>query len=308
LKLPAAAVLFVLFASPGLAVANDRAEARALGDEGLTLFDGRQWADAFEKFRQAEALFHAPTNVLFMARCNARLGKLLEARRLYAAVADETLAGDAPAQFHEAKRAAAEENAALASRIPQLAVVVRGATGAVVTVDGAPLASLDQPLAVDPGTHVLAASVEGRAARQTITVPEGSGITRVDIDLSPPAPPPPAPAPPPPPPAPSEPETRALYWPAGMAFSLGAAGVVVGGVAGAIALSTLDDIRSRCVDGHCPPEDEALGDRAGTLADLATASFVVGGIGLAAGVFLAIFPPREKVSVSFRPEGMVVSF
>jgi hypothetical protein len=310
LKLPAAVLVLGLLAAP-VQGANGRAEARLLGDEGLTLFDDRRYEEAYDKFVQAEALFHAPTHLLFMARCSAQLGRLLEARRLYGDVAGEALAADAPPQFVEAKRAAAQESSALSERIPRLAIVVRGTSAARVVVDEVAVTSLEQPLDVDPGMHVVAASVEGRTVRETVTVPEGSGVTRVEIDLTrPAAAPPTAPAPAPPALPPREPETRALYWPAGLAFSLGAAGMVVGGVAAAVALATLDDVRSRCVDGRCPPEDAALGDRAGTLADLATASFVVAGVGLAAGVFLAIFPPRETVSSTVRitPHGMRVSF
>src|SRR5690348_13168824 len=89
---------------PGLLVAPlavagpaDRDLARSLADAGLELFQAGRVEDAAAKFEAAEAAFHAPTTLLYLARCKAKLGKLLAARALYRRLASEALAPDAPA-------------------------------------------------------------------------------------------------------------------------------------------------------------------------------------------------------------------
>ena len=59
-----------------------QAQAHVRAEEGLRLYEARQWQEAFDKLRQAEDLQHAPARVLFMARCQYKLGKLLDARPL----------------------------------------------------------------------------------------------------------------------------------------------------------------------------------------------------------------------------------
>ncbi|MCK6587495.1 MAG: hypothetical protein L6Q76_07910, partial [Polyangiaceae bacterium] len=60
-------------------------------EEGLRLYKAQQWQEAFDKLRRAEELRHSPTRVLYMARCQYKLGKLLESRALYERVLREKL-------------------------------------------------------------------------------------------------------------------------------------------------------------------------------------------------------------------------
>src|SRR5262245_13851044 len=115
-------------------------EARALGEKAVEAFKAQRWAEAYDLFSKADAVFHAPTLVSFMAECKKNQGHLLEARALYQRVAGEALPASAPAQFKRAQENARGEVTALARRIPSARVVVRGGgDGVSVTVDGAPL-------------------------------------------------------------------------------------------------------------------------------------------------------------------------
>jgi hypothetical protein len=67
-------------------------------------------------------------------------------------------------------------------------------------------------------------------------------------------------------------------------FGLGAAGLVAGSVTGGLALAKSAELETACPGGVCPAERAGEIDDMGALGDAATASFVVGGIGLAAGV------------------------
>src|SRR5579883_2443273 len=48
---------------------------------------------------RAEALVHAPTHLLYIARTEAKLGQLVEASETYARIQHEALAPDAPKAF-----------------------------------------------------------------------------------------------------------------------------------------------------------------------------------------------------------------
>ncbi len=75
---------------------------------------------------------------------------------------------------------------------------------------------------------------------------------------------------------------------AGTAFTVGALGLGVGAVAGALALAEIHGVESRCVGIRCPPSEQANVSAAGTLADVSTVGLVVGGLGVAAGSIILI--------------------
>ena len=89
--------------------ADNRQLARKKANEGRELYLAGRWRDAYERFFEAEQLHHAQTLVLYLARCQHRLGKLVEARALYRQILAEPLAKDAPQQYVEAQRDAERE-------------------------------------------------------------------------------------------------------------------------------------------------------------------------------------------------------
>ncbi|MGK4000272.1 tetratricopeptide repeat protein [Sorangium sp. So ce1024] len=89
---------------PEAAPADAQQLARTKAHEGLKLYGADRWQEAFEAFQEADRLYHAPTLVLYMARCQRKLGKLEAARALYEQVLDEALPEDAPPAFLEARK------------------------------------------------------------------------------------------------------------------------------------------------------------------------------------------------------------
>src|SRR5262245_11425351 len=85
----------ILAAGPlftGLARAEDagsRATARSLAQEGKDAFDRKDYATAEERFTRAGALVHAPTLLVFLARAEVGLGKLVAAAENYRRVLRE---------------------------------------------------------------------------------------------------------------------------------------------------------------------------------------------------------------------------
>jgi hypothetical protein len=307
--------LVLALAAPGSAAAGPPAGdpdtvARTIGDEGLRRFRSGDWQDAYDLFRRAEGVLHAPTLVLYMAHCQARLGNLLSARRLYRSVVDERLAEGAPVQFQTAQGVAREELRWLSSRLARISIVVPGVVAgtARVLVDGAevPAAEL-RDLAVVPGEHVVEASVHGGAVVRR-TIASTAGVTvRVVIPLAPAAGGEPEadasraataqkdPASsagvlgdtPPAVPGPAGP--RSLIVPAGVCFGVGGAALLAGAITGGVSLSAANDVKSRCsAGGHCLASDQAKAASAGQLADVSTGMFVAGGVAVATGVVLAV--------------------
>jgi len=153
---------------------------RTLGEEGLRRFQSGRWQEAYELFEDANRAVHAPTLVLYMAHCQERLGHLPAAHRLYREVARMELAADAPVQFHSAQRVARQELDALGQRLAFIKILVTSIAaaergGVRLRVDGSELSAADlEELALEPGAHVIEASMPGRATlRLAITAPAG---------------------------------------------------------------------------------------------------------------------------------------
>ncbi|WP_437659104.1 tetratricopeptide repeat protein [Sorangium sp. So ce1182] len=109
-------VVTLLAAAPALAAeppagasADAQQLARTRAHEGLKLYGADRWQEAFDAFQEADRLYHAPTLVLYMARCQRKLGNLEAARALYEQVLGEALPDDPPPAFLEARRDAETE-------------------------------------------------------------------------------------------------------------------------------------------------------------------------------------------------------
>jgi len=171
-----------------------------LGRQGVDLYDAGRWAEALTLLQAAEKSFHAPTLVLYMARCEVKLGRLLEAEALYQWTVAEDLPHDAPRVFVAAQAEALAELEPLRARIPTLLVEVRGAgpTGLNLAVDGNTV-TLDQArrgLRVNPGTHQLELSGAGPARQyRTAKVSAGENNHIVFVAALPQVAPKPQPAP-----------------------------------------------------------------------------------------------------------------
>ncbi len=156
----------------------ERATARDSANSGRAAFDAGQYEQAIDSFSRAESLVHAPPHLLFLARSQAKLGRLVAAHETYLKITRETLKPNAPKAFSDAQSAAEQELPVVDARLPSVTVTLSGAPGDGVTVqmDGAalPSAMIGIPLPADPGSHVFKASGNATSDPVTVTLSEAS--------------------------------------------------------------------------------------------------------------------------------------
>jgi hypothetical protein len=289
-RLPLFALALAIVMSAGAAGAQpsdaDRATARALAQEGQDALDAKDYRKAADRFGRAFALFPAPTLTLGLARAQRGMGKWLAAQTTYLRVINEKLPADAPAVYAQAIADADAELAALDALVPGVVLVVEGAPEARVTVDGEPVprAALGVRRPTDPGSHVIRAEADGFVPAQvTVTLAERATET-VTLRLTSSA----AQPGPPPPPSSAAAVQRALGL---TGMGVGGLGLLLGGVMGGVAVGKHDTLAALCPMGHCTGQQGAI-DGYHTIASLATAGLVSGGILAAAGVALFVTAPR----------------
>ena len=297
------------------ASAEEKAGARAAAQAGADAFDAGNWRKSLEFFTKSETLLHAPPHVLYMARCEDKLGKLVEAREHYTEIVRESLAPNAPQAFRDAKEAAIRELEAIEPRIPYVSVSVQGAGRGPVEVkmNGkiVPPALVGIPRPLDPGTYEFQGFAEGKqsdtstivvkeSAKQTVLLlledrePRESGVgTNVVVD-DPMAKPKAEPAETAQPPADDDGDSvemdsdglDPLFIGGRVGVGVGAVGLGMGVVFALDSASKFDESNALCADG-CPAGSEAtvaaLDDDGESATQLSTVGFVVGGLGLAAG-------------------------
>ena len=333
-----ATLLFSSSLAPSVALAQsadaDKATARDLALEGYKALQSRDYTTAVDRFTRADALYHAPTVLLGLARAHVGMGKLVSAQNLYNRITHESLPPNASNGLKNAVIDAQKELDALALRIPSVVINVKGSDAPSVTLDGIEVraAALGVKRPVDPGKHVIIASAPGFAASEvTVNLPEGKSES-VTLELKAPrAEPPPvvavAPAVKPPvatampttapttpaliKPAPPEPEPapdqikgngstqKTIGF---VALGVGAAGLLVGGITGGLALGKHGDITKSCPEGHCPKGQEArfksVIDSYNTMGTVSTIGFLAGGALAATGVVLMLMAPKKMTTLA----------
>src|SRR4051794_39424365 len=165
----------------------DRATARALAREGQAALDRHNFALAEDRFARADALLHAPTLLLGVARAQVGRGELVEAQESYNRILREGIGPGSPAPFYRAREDAAKEVERLAPRIAWATIDVKGAADASVTLDDAPLprAALGVGRAVNPGPHHVRAAASGYSPVETSFGASEGERTRVVVELRP---------------------------------------------------------------------------------------------------------------------------
>jgi hypothetical protein len=297
-----AGALFTLTANTAWGQVSDKAIAEALFQDGRRLMAEGRLAEGCAKLEQSQRADPQIGTLLNVAVCHEQLGRTASAWAEFL---------DAEAQ---ASRSGQAERAAFAregvQRLQgQLSKLVlrtdQKTSGLTIVFDSKPFdaSMLNTPLPVDPGEHRLEASAPGKKTLTLfLTVAAGPAEVICDIpplqDLpptvvviptpvaQPPASPPPA-APPPAtqPPDSAEPASGSVPTWAWVSLGVGMAGIVTGTVTGSMALSKATELKADCgVDKVCPSDTEKDLDTALTLADISTASFIVGAVGSAIGI------------------------
>jgi hypothetical protein len=262
----------------GAPSAADRARARQLDDEAEKLIAEGKLEEALGRYEQSARLVDVPAHWLMIGRVRVKLHRLVAGVEAY-----ERAAGfPADATTSKASRAAVEtakkELAALRPRLAELRLRVIGNGEVSVTVNGRRVTSAADAVPLDPGSHRIVARADGmRPLELDVALAEGERAI-VPLVLAPAAPPREAP--------PAERAAPSFPVLATIAFALGGAGLVVGGVTGAMALAHASELDELCGEGRaaCPPGEASRIDDAVLLGHVSTAGFAVGGVGVAGGV------------------------
>lgn len=279
----------------------DIAAARKLGQEGVKLANAGKCPEAIDRLSRAEILHHAPTILGRLGECKIAVGNIVEGTEMLQRVVRETLAPNAPGAFVAARSRAQKVLDAALPKIAHLTIQVRAPRDVnyEVTVNGAAVskAMLGTARPTDPGEHNVEALAEGfLPARGTIKLAEGQSSTiALSLEPDPSA----AKPEPPPKPAPAAEPPRTLHRTLGfVSLGVGGAGLLVGSMFGYLALSKRDQLEASCVNKVCSPQLQGDLDAARTRGNVATAGFVVAGLGLAAGTTLLLWPQAAQLKTS----------
>jgi hypothetical protein len=310
LTLAAAAVLLAGSVAHAEPTPADRETARSLMQEGRDLRDKGHSQDALKRFKAADDIMHVPTTALEVARTQASLGMLLEARDTIANIRKLPAGPSEPAPFLDARAKADELDASLDGKIPSITIVVQGGAEnekPSIVVDGVPVpaAATGLPRRVNTGRHTIMVKTPSGHGEQTVDVHEGEH-KEVQVALVGGADTTtagggegggaaggeggePQPAKPEAPPEPTGPKTHSptvLTW---VSAGVGAAGAIAGTITGVMSMSLTSTIKSK---GECPRSICVSGTQGGndynsasSLATISDVAFVIAGVG--AGVAVA---------------------
>lgn len=285
------AVAAMLFAFSGSAWADpstqEKEKARDLMADGRDKRDKADLAGALASFQQADAIMHVPTTGFEVAKTQQALGQLIEAQATCAAIAKLPVNPSDPPPFAEARQKAEQLGKDLDKQIPKLTIVVKSAGTPTVTLDNVAVASLTDPVRVNPGNHTIYAKAPEGEAKQDIAIGASEAKT-VELQVA------------------SKAATAAtpdegggltkkvplISW---VGFGVGAAGLVVGTITGVIALGDKSDIQDHCKGNKCPQTQSDPLSSAKTVAGISTVGFIVAGVGVAVGVVgLFVLKPKAE--------------
>ncbi len=292
----------VAYAAPSAA---DRETARALMDEGRAAEQKKDYKGALAAYKGADAIMHVPTTGIAVAKMHEKLGQLVEARDAALAVTRIPVEPKEPAVVAEGRKQADELASALAPRIPTWKIEVKIPAGFTpeVKVDDAnvPYDALIAPRRLNPGHHVViakAANVE-RKAEVDLAEKDAKSVTlefpadlKMPVVVAKPAEGPGA--------APAKP-TKTLISPlVWIGLGVAGAGAIVGGITGAISLSSVSTAKEGCRNGLCPPATHGDLDSAQTTATISNIGFIVAGVGAATAV-VGLVVGGKRVEVAPAP-------
>jgi hypothetical protein len=283
--------LFVARAALAEPTAAEKETARGHMAEGRSRRAESDLRGALASFLAADAIMHVPTTAFEVARTQASIGQLVEARETIRRILRLPAHADDPAPFAEARANAERLDGEIASRIPSIRIELRGGAPShrvTMELDGIPIpsAALAEPLQTNPGHHVVVARDGDATARSETDVAEGQHRVLVIAAPDPATPPAIAPRPAP---VRSAPAAKSTPLPARsplvyLGFSLAAAGASIGTVGGILSLGATSRARDRCEDTRCSPLATDDLDTARTTATIANIGFTVAGAGLVVGL------------------------
>ena len=298
------AVFLALPTSSGVArAAAPATEAQALFEEARALMRDGHFAEACAKLERSDALDPGIGTQFNLARCYDLSGKFASAYVTYERVIEETHAAGQTSR----EAVARDLVAALEPRLARLTLVValEGIEpGFELRLDGAPLerGTWGEPIPLDPGVHVVTASalsskswrreiaIDREAQSVTVAVPRLELLAQARTmtptsDLPPPA----------------KEATSKRGRPQRVAAialgALGLGGIGVGGYFGLRSLSLESQASQQgCTSNGCTPAGFPLRSEAHSDGDVATVSFALSAVSLAAGIVLWLTSPSDSSS------------
>jgi hypothetical protein len=291
-------------------------EARAmeLFTDGVRLLEKGSYAEACAKLAESQKLSPGGGTALNLGYCNEKLGRTATAHALYREALARATAQGRSDRADRARQKVTE----IEPRLTRVRIAappeVLSLEGLRVEVDGAALADLSQPQAVDPGERVMKLSAKGkRPVEKTVAVagegrvvvvafemPEGelasaAAPQAASTDAAPTSMSPAGgePAPPAAEPRPSSGRrTAAIVTLGGGALALG-----LGAVAGIVASGEHSKSDDLCAGG-CTHEGVLAEDSARTWATVSTIGFIAGAVAVGAGVYLFLTSRQRPAAVS----------
>ena len=297
--------------------ADERNTARDFGLQGQQALDHGDGKTAEDRFHRAVEIFDdakapvPPTLLLGYARGAAKNGRFIVAEEAYNRIVRAGLPPGAPAPFVKALEDAKHEVDSVASRIAHVTINVTGCPNPNVTLDGQPLPSVvlgvEKP--VDPGTHEVKATAtgckdttasfvvgDGKQTSTTLTLEkEETAVAANPPPPTTPTPPPTTPAPPPTaPPAQTSSGGSGLKTAGFVTLGIGGAALIGGFITGGVALGQHGDLQTKCGGTSCPSSLQSDVDSYHLMTTLSTVGFIVGGVGIAAGLAMVLLAPSPK--------------
>ena len=171
-----AALFALLLLGATTALADDRARAEQLFQEGRALMEQGKTAEACAKLEASDKLDAATGTELNLAMCWEKLGKTASAWSLFVQLS--TTQKGARARF-------AADHAARLRPLLSMLVVTVATPNAYVTVDGVtlPVAEYGVAVPVDPGPHVVDASAAGKHFHRAVNVGTSAATVTVAVAL-----------------------------------------------------------------------------------------------------------------------------
>jgi hypothetical protein len=284
--------------------AEDRATARALAAEGYQALKNGEYELAVDRFQRAEALVHAPTLLVDLARSLVGLGRLVEAHENYQLVIREGPSNTVPWSWQKAYENAVKEDAELEPRLAWITIEVYGHDNPTVKIDGKEISSaaIGVKRAIDPGRRTIYVEAPGLIpVEKTVDLPEGASakiaLTLLEED-----------APPQPPKveivtANASSSESSYKLPMMIAFGVGAAGFVASGVTGALMLGQRSELKEQCdAERRCPSSVEGHLSKYRTYGTISAITLGVGVAGAATGLTLFLLDKKKDKE---RPPGRV---
>jgi hypothetical protein len=315
-----AAALLTLAPASGSAqpTDKDKADAKTAYTEARVAAAAGRHADAVKAFKRSQDLDPNPQTQLEMAKSLQADGKLLEASKTLNEIINAN-----PPVIWPVKSAAQKTLSELEPRIPWIQIKVIGPEQKLTstTIDGKDV-DAENEMPWDPGEHVIAADADGyEPAEKTITLAEGAHEV-VELTLARTGGARPAGA------SGGDTSTKIttggssggssggggdilsgpFFIPMVVGFGVGVVGLGMGTAFGVMALNSAAEAKEDCDGNTCPDTVRVRRARDAAIlsGNVSTATFIIGGVGIAAGAAMLVLnltssPPPKKEQAFVRP-------